>query len=115
MAAQASLASFQPPVAGLRPTPAPNIIHGTNATGPAKDGAILKSFAQVIARPKVAPRFPDLQLTARQYGMKDEMPTITFSPAEYQAANQRFAHTLIAKFQLGRSPFEVVTNTMLNA
>ncbi|KAL9669067.1 hypothetical protein QQ045_006608 [Rhodiola kirilowii] len=59
--------------------------------------------------------FPEIQLAARQFGVKDGVPSISFTAAEYQAVSQRFSHTLIAKFQIGRPPFEVVKQTMLAA
>ncbi|KAL9673579.1 hypothetical protein QQ045_029840 [Rhodiola kirilowii] len=70
------------------------------------------SFASIVELPKVTPRFPEIQLASRQYGVMDGVPSITFSPVEYQAATQRFAHTLIA---IGRPLFEVVKKTMLAA
>ncbi|KAL9672881.1 hypothetical protein QQ045_029134 [Rhodiola kirilowii] len=107
-----------PPPADLssqRPPPAPDSVHKRLVVS--ENGIAIgnkPSFASIVSRPKGAPRFPEIQLAARQYGVKDGVPSITFTLAEYQAATLRFAHTLIAKFQIGRPPFEVVKNTMLS-
>ncbi|KAL9679253.1 hypothetical protein QQ045_017109 [Rhodiola kirilowii] len=90
-----------------RPPPDPNLM--------VLEGNRKATFASIIARPASSPRFPEIQLAARQYGLKEGVPMVTFTSAEYQAATQRLAHTLIAKFQIGRPPFEVVKQTFLGS
>ncbi|CAM8904324.1 unnamed protein product [Rhodiola kirilowii] len=66
-----------------------------------------------LTNPKDKPSFA--AMVSRQYGMKDGVPSISFTSAEYQAASQRFSHTVIAKFLFGRPPFETVKQSMLAA
>ncbi|CAM8917057.1 unnamed protein product [Rhodiola kirilowii] len=119
MASPADKAFPQSVFAPQRPPPAPDISpvvsQGTEKAANGSPHMLKPTFASILTKPKVTPRFPEIQLASRQYGTKDGVPSISFSPAEYQAATQRLAHTLIAKFQIGRPPFEVVKKTMLSA
>lgn len=70
------------------------------------------TFAALLAKPKSGMRFPELKLPSRQYGVKEGVPAINFSPSEYQAATNRFVHTLIAKFQAGRPTLQEIRKFM---
>ncbi|KAL9661485.1 hypothetical protein QQ045_026309 [Rhodiola kirilowii] len=68
----------------------------------------------MVSKPVSSQRFLEVHLAARQYGSKYGVPSVPFSTTEYQALTQKFKHTLIAKFQVGRPPLESVKQFMLS-
>ncbi|CAM8969317.1 unnamed protein product [Rhodiola kirilowii] len=119
LSSPAAMAVQPSPNSTDRPPPAPDPrphqadVYNPNSTG--LDGTGKISFASMVARPTILPRFPEVQLAARQYGVKDGMPSVAFSRAEYQAMTKRFSHTLIAKFQMGRPPMATIRDFMLKS
>ncbi|KAL9679034.1 hypothetical protein QQ045_016887 [Rhodiola kirilowii] len=65
------------------------------------------TFASV-ARPKLAFRFPPLQLPARQPAIKDGKPAVFFTTSEIQSGVQRLQHSLIAKFSADRPSIDMI-------
>ncbi|KAL9672748.1 hypothetical protein QQ045_029000 [Rhodiola kirilowii] len=70
------------------------------------------SFAAVI-KGKPDRRFPPIRLAARQYGLKDGKPYITFTPANLQAGADNLKHSLVAKFSGGRPHIEEVRRAFM--
>lgn len=72
------------------------------------------TFAALVAKPKTTARFSELVLPSRQYGVKEGVPSVNFTAAEYQAAAKRFDNTLIAKFQAGRPTLHEIRKFMMD-
>lgn len=70
------------------------------------------TFAALVSKPRAVARFPELNLPARQYGLKDGVPSLSLSTSEYQAATKRFEYTLVAKFQMGRPKLHEIQHFM---
>ncbi|KAL9665169.1 hypothetical protein QQ045_020580 [Rhodiola kirilowii] len=79
---------------------------------PSQAGA--RSFASVINTPTLS-RFPTIKLAARQYGIKDGKPVISFTSAELRTGEENLRHTLVAKFSLGRPHMEDIRKAFLSA
>ncbi|KAL9676253.1 hypothetical protein QQ045_004466 [Rhodiola kirilowii] len=69
------------------------------------------SFASVTKTPSTG-RFPAVRLAARQYGIKDGNPPITFTPTKLQAGVDNLKHSLVAKFAPGRPHIEDIRKTL---
>ncbi|CAM8983250.1 unnamed protein product [Rhodiola kirilowii] len=68
------------------------------------DKAVCGQISQttVASKAKLAPRFPDVKMSARQYGISEGKPIVSFSSAEVAAGAAFFKYSLVAKFSFGR-------------
>ncbi|KAL9662760.1 hypothetical protein QQ045_027594 [Rhodiola kirilowii] len=68
----------------------------------------------LVTKVAAEPRFLDIILPSRQYGVKEGVPAITFSTNDYQAITMQLEFTLIAKFQMGRPTLDEIKKFMLD-
>lgn len=70
------------------------------------------SFAAVLNKPKMIPRFKPFQLAARQYSKIEGKLALSFSSEEIEIGAQHYRFSLIAKFTFGRPPIETIRRTL---
>ncbi|KAL9663685.1 hypothetical protein QQ045_019076 [Rhodiola kirilowii] len=66
------------------------------------DAPTVKTYTSAASKPKLAPRFSPVDLSARQYSTVDGKPSVFFSTTEFEAGATLFKHSLITKFTVGR-------------
>ncbi|KAL9689687.1 hypothetical protein QQ045_010076 [Rhodiola kirilowii] len=95
------------------------IVGGQLTTPPPPAGVWVsggKSFASVNKAQNKAQNecvFPAIQLAARQYGTKENKPSISFTASKIQVGLDHLKHALVAKFTGGRPPIQELRQSFL--